>query len=161
MEGLLFIYMIKLIDLIKEAKQVGILYHHTTYSNIYNIIKTEKLCSSSASYADYGYEEFYVICFTRDNQFHGNFLSNEGGDECRLVIDGDRLSNNYKIRPYAESEWEPKAEWEERITSEKQFCIPILKYIKHIDLLVEPEQEDLEKLIELCKNKGIKVNQSL
>ena len=156
--------MIKLIDLIKEARQVGTLYHHTTYPNIYNIIKTGKLCSSDTPYGDDRDEGFYSISFTRDSRLHGSFLSNQGGDQCRFVIDGDKLSNNYKIKPYAESEWDPKAESEEHITSEKQFCIPILKYIQHIDLLVEPEneseQEDLTDLLKVCKERGIKVNKT-
>ena len=152
--------MIKLIDLIKEGKQVGTLYHHTLYYNAANIIGTNKLCSTNTPYPE---RREYAISFTRDSQFHGNFLSNEGGDQCRFVIDGSNLSNNYKITPYAESEWEPKAEWEEHIEKDHWFCIPILKYVERIDLLSEPEndfeQKHLNSIIQLCKEKGIKVNQ--
>jgi len=147
--------MIKLADLVKEAKQVGTLYHHTTYANAIKIIETDSLCSSNSPYG----EDVYAISFTRDQLFHGSLLSNEGGDECRLVINGDKLSERNKIQPHADSEWEPRAESEERIVKDHKFCIPILNYLKYIDLLTEPE-DDLDELIELCEKKGIKVVKS-
>lgn len=149
--------MIKLADLLQEAKQVGTIYHHTIYYNASNIVGTNKLCSSNAPFKD----GTYGISFTRDRAFHSKFTSNEGGSQCRFVIDGDKLSQNYKIRPYAEEESNPRAESEEQIRQKKWFCIPILKYVTSIDLLGTPrddfDQKHYDKLIQLCKEKGIKV----
>lgn len=152
--------MIKLADLLREAKQVGTIYHHTIYYNASNIVGTGKLCSSNDPFED----GTYGISFTRDKAFHGKFTSNEGGSQCRFVIDGDKLSQNYKIRPYAEEESNPRAESEEQIRQKKWFCIPILKYVTSIDVLGIPrddfDQKHYDKLIQLSKEKGIKVVKS-
>ena len=150
--------MLRLIELLQEAKQVGTLYHHTRYYNAANILKTSELCSSREAYDD----GMYAVSFTRDADFHGNFLSNKGGDQCRFVINGDKLSNNYKIRPYAESEWDPRAESEEQVRGHKWFCIPILKYVERIDFLSEPtgdfDVKHYKNIIELCREKDIKID---
>ena len=149
--------MIKLIDLIREAKQVGILYHHTRYFNASDIIKTNKLCSSREAYDD----GMYAISFSRDSRLHGNFLSHEGGDELRFVLDGDRLSQKYKTRPFSDTGYEGK-EAEEQIVKKEWFCIPILDYVERIDFLSEPRdnfnRKHYDKVLELCKEKGIKIN---
>ena len=157
MRVFLFIYMIKLADLLKEEKQVGTLYHHTRYFNAANILKTNELCSSREAYDD----GMYAISFSRDSRLHGNFLSHEGGDELRFVIDGSKLSERYKIRPFSDTGYRG-SEAEEQIVKKAWFCIPILDYVEHIDFLSKPEdgfnRKYYDKVIEFCKEKGIKVN---
>ena len=41
--------MIKLIDILKEAKQVGILYHYCQFSDLYPIIKSNLLKASETT----------------------------------------------------------------------------------------------------------------
>ena len=73
-----------------EAKQVGILYHYTGIFSLPRIIFENKL----------GTEHVNYISFTRDKHFHKYDRHGIIADECRIVIDGDKLSNNYKIKPY-------------------------------------------------------------
>lgn len=149
--------MIKLLDLLREGKQVGVLYHHTTYYSANNIVGINKLCSSNMKSSD----GVYAISFTRDSKLHGKFTSNEGGDECRFVVDGDRLSTRYVVEPFSDTGYRGR-EAEERIARKEKFCIPILKYVKYIDFLTTPKDEFTRKhynnLVNLCKEKGIKVN---
>jgi hypothetical protein len=100
--------MIKLIDLL-EAKQVGILYHFTTAENLLAILSSNKL--AAMNYSD--------ISFTRNK----NYLNEPGSygkklSLVRLSIDGDKLSQNYKISPFHNSEKFNKKsdEYEERIS---------------------------------------------
>jgi hypothetical protein len=73
-----------------EAKNVGILYHFTSIDNLIEIIETNKMIGGDS------------ISFTRDKNFINTTGAASIGEpaECRIVIDGDKLSNRYKIRPY-------------------------------------------------------------
>jgi hypothetical protein len=90
--------MIKLIDILNEAKQVGTLYHFTNTYNLLDILKTNKL---EGSRTDNG----YVVSLTRDKdllQINKSFnlrLNNTKGIDCRIKIDGNKLSNNYQLHP--------------------------------------------------------------
>ncbi|MFW6009146.1 MAG: hypothetical protein ACOCP8_07775, partial [archaeon] len=77
-----------------NAKQVGILYHFTSAASIMNILKEDKLESNTGK-----------ISFTR-NQFY-NEGNNDVGDriEGYLQIDGNKLSNNYKIKPFHDQDY--------------------------------------------------------
>jgi hypothetical protein len=86
--------MTKLIDIINEGKQVGILYHFTDINSAIKILRFNILASM-------GYNR---ISFTRNKGFlkDNPFASGwSGGDEVMIVVDGDKLSNRYKIRPFA------------------------------------------------------------
>jgi hypothetical protein len=74
-----------------ESKQVGVLYHYTSIDNAMHIIK-ENILRRSGSW----------ISFTRDKHFH-NFTERDievSGLDCCFVVDGDKLSENYKIQPF-------------------------------------------------------------
>lgn len=73
-----------------EAKQVGILYHYTALFRLPRIIAENKLGFESAKY----------VSFTRDKHFHKHYREGIEVEECRFVIDGDKLSENYRILPY-------------------------------------------------------------
>jgi hypothetical protein len=75
--------MIKLIDLLNEGKQVGILYHYTENWLLKQIIETDTLLAP--------------VSFTRRQS---NWVRDFTNGESIIVVDGDKLSNNYKIRPY-------------------------------------------------------------
>lgn len=78
--------MIKLVDLlneINEGKQVGTLYHYTENQLLKQIIETNTLLAP--------------VSFTRRQSDEVRQFT---GGESIMVIDGDKLSNNYKIRPY-------------------------------------------------------------
>ena len=75
--------MIKLIDILNEAKQVGILYHYTENWLLKQIIETNTLLAP--------------VSFTRRQS---NWVRDFTNGESIIVIDGNKLSNNYKIKPY-------------------------------------------------------------
>lgn len=75
--------MIKLVDILNEGKQVGTLYHYTENWLLKRIIETNTLLAP--------------ISFTRRQS---DWVRQFTGGESIIVIDGDKLSNNYKIRPY-------------------------------------------------------------
>jgi hypothetical protein len=79
--------MIKLLDLIKEAKQVGTLYHFTDYCSMTQIVEDGLSM----------YSEFERISFTR----YKNFKAPDISKQVRIAVDGTKLSNKYKIAPYS------------------------------------------------------------
>ena len=89
--------MIKLIDLLKEAKQVGILYHWTSLNKLANIIKTNTILPSHSGHGEYDW-----VSLTRSKD-KNQFGIAESSD-CVIVLNGDKLSNNYKIKPYHDVE---------------------------------------------------------
>ena len=72
-------------DELDEAKQVGNLYHSTTYNNAINILKTNTLYSDRS---------FGISTNRNLDLFKKGF-----GDVC-FVLDGDKLSSKYKIFPF-------------------------------------------------------------
>jgi len=121
----------------EEGKQVGTLYHYTSISNLMMILDTNTL-----------YNRRKNICFTRDQNF--NSCDREiSGLDCRLEIDGDSLSNNYKIEPYSDQKIvnnDPKKlESEEKINEET--ISPIIPYIKKITIYNMPFTNNLDEKI--------------
>jgi hypothetical protein len=104
-------------DDLNEAKQVGILYHYTENWLLEQIIESNTLQAP--------------VSFTRSKDKKTvSWL----GAECSLAIDGDKLSNNYKISPYRDNDGEgnPFDEMEERvnkdITNLNKYIIKVILY---------------------------------
>jgi hypothetical protein len=72
-----------------EAKQVGILYHYTSIANALDICDQNELRPG----------EFDGVSFTRNKNFHTTERE-EIQTGVKFVIDGDKLSENYKIQPF-------------------------------------------------------------
>jgi hypothetical protein len=83
--------MIKLLDILREAKQAGTLYHYTTILSLLKILDSNVLGDESLG-------KYATVSLTRDKNFHKR--TSIIPTECCIVIDGDKLSNNYKIVPY-------------------------------------------------------------
>ena len=98
--------MIKLLDILKEAKQAGTLYHFTSFNGLKGILNSNTLKVGDDSNFETGGNKGN-ISLTRDkNLWYFPY---------RIELDGDKLSNNYKITP---SQWdggEHKSEQEEYI----------------------------------------------
>jgi hypothetical protein len=148
--------MIKLIDLLNEGKQVGTLYHFTNSESLSDILKNNTL---EATYGDYGKTNHKAISgasisFTRSPN-RNNFPLAVDSD-CVLVIDGNKLSNNYKIIPYSEQEAEFD-EMEERIYNKN--IINLNKYLLKVVMFEDNKQvfgEDMwNECITLLKEKNI------
>lgn len=76
--------MIRLIDLLKEAKQVGVLYHVMDVDKFKSLLKYDILKKPTS--------------FTR-NKDYDHVVGREKNYTYQIVVDGDKLSNNYKIKP--------------------------------------------------------------
>lgn len=172
--------MVKLIDILKEAieeaKQVGPIYHFTSYKSLMRIIKdgyklkdyiSANLPQVKAS------EKLYpsYVSFTRKKDLYSETIYRQ----CRITVDGDKLSNYYKITPYADVARgfgrSSTDEAEERILVKPEGgYVDISKVIKAIDIMkpentVDPEtgyeldtEEEYEKLIKFLKDNNVQYN---
>lgn len=76
---------------LNEGKQVGTLYHYTTILSLLKILDDNFLGDRSLG-------KYARVSLTRDKNFHKRTRIIPA--ECCIVIDGNKLSNNYKIKPY-------------------------------------------------------------
>jgi len=125
--------MIKLIDLLNEGKQVGTLYHFTTLRGATGILTSGKIKIN----------EDGVISATRDKNLNTAEFDTEGDSDeniVRIDLDGNKISNNYKIQPYSFGHiGKENLEFEEQIVTGKE-GLPI-KYITNIKIMVNNEDE--------------------
>jgi hypothetical protein len=152
--------MIKLIDIledINEAKQVGDIYHFTGVLDKNGNRYLMKILNS-------GYlkpNEDNQISTTRNKKVDVySFIGHTPDYMARLTLDGNKISNNYKIKPfYFANQGDPaylaKDEFEEQIiTNGKNF--PIYPYLKKVDLFVkDKEEEEVNKVIDFLDEKNI------
>lgn len=82
--------MIKLIDLLKEARQVGTLYHFTNIRGLERILDTDTIRATPGYVSG---DPSDRVSFTRNKKYYWDVI--------RITIDGDKLSNKYKITPYS------------------------------------------------------------
>lgn len=90
-----------------ESKQVGNLYHVCSLEAYLNYIAPTNTLSASGKYNNWLYGGTDYVSFTRDKRFIVDstrlFDSNV---ILQLVIDGDKLSNKYSIKPYNDFMWD-------------------------------------------------------
>jgi len=176
--------MIKLKDILKEAKQVGIIYHYTTFESGLKVLKSNQLKSDHTAESTNA-KPVFGISFTRDKRFNianraVDFTNSSFGrtPQLRFTIDGNRLSNKFKVQPYSQGGRFDKGkkdfESEERVTSDKLFTIPLSNYLISIDLLFEykkPEDGDWDaefdyeeyaplraEIIQFAQSKNLPIN---
>jgi len=176
--------MIKLKDILKEAKQVGIIYHYTTFEAGLKILQSNQLKSDHTAESTNA-KPVFGISFTRDKRFNNanravDFTNSSFGrtPQLRFTIDGNKLSNKFKIQPYSQqgafSKDKKSFESEERVTSDKLFTIPLSNYLISIDLLFEykkPEDGDWDaefdyeeyaplraEIIQFAQDKNLPIN---
>lgn len=136
--------MITFKEYIEEAKQVGTIYHFTTLPSLYHMIHQVEPFKMESSNGE-------TISATRHPALH----INKHFSDCRVRIslDGDKLSENHKIRPVAGFSYNQSGvtdvnsphprisrhsgEAEEAILT---YPLNIRKYIKHIHIL--PSKHD-------------------
>lgn len=120
---------------LESAKQVGALYHYTSFFNLLSILEKDKLQRGPTGY----------VSFTRNRYFHR--LPGLVGvkTDVRIQTDGDVLSEKYRLEPYKYHglDLEVPYESEERtlrtISSFKQ-------YVKGVTLFKDrwPDRADLQ-----------------
>jgi hypothetical protein len=134
------------INNLQEGKQVGTIYHYTTFEAGLKILESNKLKSGEAADSTKS-NPVFAISFTRDKRFHDNHVvgfdeSSVGNKpQLRFTIDGNKLSNRYNVQPYSQqgafSKDRKGFESEERVISDKMFTIPLSDYLISVDLLIE------------------------
>jgi len=104
--------------LIKEGKQIGNLYHILGINSLLYIIKNNKLKGLNYPY----------ISTTRNKMFN-DYLGGEVWKLFKLELDGDKLSNKYKIEPYSFENLQGRkfSEYEEVIKTKE--IINIFSYV--------------------------------
>jgi hypothetical protein len=123
-----------------EAKQVGILYHFTNLISLYYIVKSNTLNSIRTVdscgnlWRTYNLEnksKWFYISFTRNKNLHKTVPAFNHPSTCRITINGDKLSNKYKIYPINYFKWH---------NEEDEECIIVqnnLKYLSDYVLKIE------------------------
>ena len=110
------------IRVMKEAKQAGIMYHYTKYDNLLSILKDDMIMKGEHNY----------ISFTRNKR---NIKS---GLACQIVLDGDKLSNRYKIEPFDYFNMTGEDEQEERVLT--RVIKNVHQYIREINIENDEEK---------------------
>jgi hypothetical protein len=137
--------MVKLYNILQEAldeaKQVGILYHFTSYSGLLKIaqdgMKLKDFVAANIDKVKLGdYNQDTYVSFTRNRDLTSDTIYRQ----CRITVDGTKLSNQYKITPYADTKAgysrTTQDESEERILVKKEHgYVDISKCVQTIDVL--------------------------
>lgn len=133
--------------MLNEAKQVGTIYHFTTYDKSLSIILNQQMTSKE------------YISFTRNYDLKDAYSNDVNWGDVRITIDGNKLSNKYKIEPFLDTKnsiKRNKGENEERIIKKS---INIKGMIKQIDILDdERNKKSINDIEYICKVLRIKCN---
>ncbi len=122
-------------EYLNENKQVGLLYHFTNLSSLNKILDENKM------YGSFMYEENEIELFGVSTTRNKNLNYDSQKNNIRITLNGDKLSNNYKIKPrdYWNREYNvpdnPQTidEDEEVILTPKGYIGNIKNYITSID----------------------------
>lgn len=85
-----------------EAKQVGTIYHVCNLDSLKHILKTNTI-ESSGKWYNHLYHGDEFVSFTRDQYFipnDGLYYLTKQNIIFQIVVDGNKLSENYKVGPY-------------------------------------------------------------
>ena len=120
-----------------SGKQVGTLYHLTNLDGIYNIMKTNKLSRG----------QYEGISFTR-NKMLNYFNGDKASTYFKLILDGDKLAENYKLSPFlyknSKNEIERYRQESEEVIKVNEIK-NISKYIKGVAFIYDQWRNQAEK----------------
>ena len=124
-----------------EGKQVGTLYHFTNADKFIHILKENSL-KSSRRQPDSGYGGYWYISFTRDKNFNKVPMGSISGTAIVFIVDGDKLSNKYKIEPfnyynYADKSNPERVEAEERVVGKGIYAIEGIEIPNFLDYVTK------------------------
>lgn len=145
-----------------EGKQVGPLYHYTRTESLINILKRDTLNSSKrgSRHKDRQNEPNYISFSRTSNKSQFDIADSA---DCVIIIDGNKLSNRYKIEPYHDSSWDNDSqqdEMEERIYTKnipnfKPYIKKIIFYENYYDGEQNEKEEWWDKAVEVVKSLNI------
>jgi hypothetical protein len=135
---------------VNEGKNIGLLYHFTSLSDAINIIELDRLYSTQNVWSMNPKDRSYArhkkyssqISFTRDKLLYQD-KPNGVSFGVRFVFDGNKLSNDFKIKAVKFSRlWSESEEavftigsWNDRESLKRHQIFNIKKYIVSIDLM--------------------------
>ena len=105
---------------INERKQVGNLYHFTSYTNLIEIINSGFVLTTKHK------DIQPYVSFTRNKSMYSDSVSTQ----TRLTIDGDKLTDRYKLSPHADA----KAGYGRTSVDESEERVSLLRYPKGVDV---------------------------
>lgn len=79
-----------------ERKNVGVIYHFTSYEGMIAIINDNMKLKNMFGEVN---DKYRYISFTRDKRLVSDTIYND----VRITVDGTKLSDKYQIRPYADT----------------------------------------------------------
>jgi hypothetical protein len=85
--------------LLKEGKQVGVIYHYTNVRSAIGIINSNSMYKHKETFNN-SKVEHKGISFTRDKLFNINTRLIEKDPFVRMAFDGDKISNNFNVTPF-------------------------------------------------------------
>ena len=142
--------MIKLIDILREineGKQVGDLYHFAPLSILNQILTTRYLIPN---------DENQISTSRRPNMSTRDFYDMKNASIARLMLDGNKISNKYKVRPFAFGADEGNAEdlgEEQIVVNGEKF--PFTPYLKRIDIFLNKKDKVNDKILDILKKGNI------
>jgi hypothetical protein len=113
---------------IEEGKQVGILYHYTSVDLLLHILDEDTLLSRLNG------DDSRTISFTRDKNFEKVKGRSIHSTEARMVFDGNKISDRYKLEPYNFFKYSQTGK---NYEAEEQLVIDKLKGIRNYLIRVE------------------------
>jgi hypothetical protein len=143
-----------------EAKQVGTIYHVCSIKDYLKYILPKDTLQASGMYYNYAYGGDYYVSFTRDKNFVIDTRSEEEVVFVQLVVDGDKLSENYKVAPYNDFAFDDEGNRKDDDPKNREMeeCVKgpiknISKYIKEVrfdvvachELTAEPDLSLLKR----------------
>jgi len=143
---------------LSEGKQVGTLYHFTSIKNLHSILKD--------GYLKPNYENQISTTRNKNVDLTPFFMDyNKKTNVARLKLNGDKISQRYKIKPYLYDEDEEpedrspaytiKYEFEEQIITNGK-NLPIFQYLEQVDLFIkDSDSDDISEIESLLKEKNI------
>lgn len=130
-----------------ESKKIGVIYHFTHFMNLYFILESKTFMTRYNDLPKYNYD--YSISCTRNKSF-------KWGD-VRIILDGDRISNHYVVKPVSYFKFN-KSQSEERIFTNKE-TFPIFDYIIQIDILEYLKSDDMfDEVLKMLNDNNLKYN---
>jgi hypothetical protein len=86
--------------LLNEGKQVGKIYHFTDLFSAIGILFDDTMRVHTEGFK-YSKEEFRGVSMTRNKDFwHMKDVAITAAPSVRLTFDGDKISNNFKVKPF-------------------------------------------------------------
>jgi hypothetical protein len=120
------------IQALDERKQVGNLYHFTSYSSLIQIINSGFVLTTKHK------DIQPYVSFTRNKSMYSDSISTQA----RLTIDGTKLTDKYKLSPHADE----KAGYGRTSVDESEERVSLLRYPKGVDVSKSLVEVTLRKI---------------